>query len=163
MPFTSSVGTTFNCGFCCTFVYWYYYLQPSTTSAAGSSTLVSRTIPKVSLLDSFKEKFPGFTVGDDYFTNGQDSQLSQFERHCMLVKKAWAKTFLPRNVDKLQRANYIAVFSLDNWGALSKAEKSKHSLSNCEECARSNLKAQRSRPLQPCLTWGCGCFGWCAL
>ena len=24
MPFTSTIGTIFNCGFCHTFVYWYY-------------------------------------------------------------------------------------------------------------------------------------------
>lgn len=68
-----------------------------------------------------------------------------FERYYETVKNAFWHGF--RSV--AQKEEYVKVFSSAKWKALSTAEKSRHSVSNCVACSTQFAQLQKSFPLKP--------------
>ena len=74
-----------------------------------------------------------------------DGRLSEFyknsEKMYTLFHKKWHTT--------TKRVEYTNTFSLNNWKALDDADKSKHTLSNCDACFNQHEDLQRSFPGKP--------------
>ena len=102
----------------------------------------------LSMAERFKRLFngPQFALGNSYFDKvGKTSSQSQFDRHCVKVKKAFLHGFRAWT----SKEKYVKAFSSANWEALSVSQKSAHSLSNCVACATQYEQLQQSFPLLP--------------
>ena len=87
------------------------------------------------------------SMADCFGTLFDGPQLSarNFERYYEIVKNAFTRGF--RSV--AQEEEYVKVFSSTNWKALSPAEKSRHSVSNCVGCSTQFAQLQKSFPVKP--------------
>ena len=167
MPFNSTIGSTFNCGFCRTAVYEYLAgkredIQKSKDSQSKESASVDSQLhcntsvnevvgeksinSKVCVSEHFRTLFcgPQFEVGGGYFDKGKSSRESKFERHCDKVQKAFSGF---RTAYCKER--YLKTFSSVKWKALPPLKKAAHSLSNCVACASEFADLQMGFPMKP--------------
>ena len=73
--------------------------------------------------------------------------MSTFDRHCEFILKCFNKKWNWRY--NLSRADYVRIFSTENWNKMSIEDKQKHSLSNCNECAKKHSDLQHLFPGLP--------------
>ena len=96
----------------------------------------------------FQSLYTGYqyAIPDDYFVHkyGKKHQ-SQFNRDCEKILKGFANKWHPHNA----RKEYEEKFSISNWHALSAADKSSHTLSNCTACFTQFYEQQKHFPLKP--------------
>ena len=157
MPFTKSVGLSFNCGFCRGFVYEdaSNSSKTSNVSKKGSDrddqqsvpeTEGKKSIPASDGENSQSEKVC-LSAADRFRTLFGGPQLSarNFERYYETVKNAFWHGFC----SVARKEEYVKVFSSAKWKALSPAEKSCHSVSNCVACSTQFAQLQKSFPLKP--------------
>ena len=147
MPFTKSVGLSFNCGFCRGFVYedTSNSSKTSNVSKKGSDRDDQQSVPEtegkksipVSDGENSQSEKVCLSAADRFRTLFGGPRLSarNFERYYETVKNAFWHGF--RSV--AQKEEYVKVFSSAKWKALSPDEKSRHSVSNCVACSTQAL------------------------
>ena len=87
-----------------------------------------------------------FAIPDDYFTyKSEKKSQSQFNRDSEKILKGFATKWHPHNA----RREYEQHFSIAKWHALSAADKSSHTLSNCTACFTQFYEQQKQFPLKP--------------
>ena len=153
MPFTKSVGLSFNCGFVYEDVS--NSSKTSNVSKKGSDRDDQQSVPEtegkksipVSDGENSQSEKVCLSAADRFRTLFGGPQLSarNFERYYETVKNAFWHGF--RSV--AQKEEYVRVFSSAKWKALSTAEKSRHSVSNCVACSTQFAQLQKSFPLKP--------------
>ena len=129
------VSLTVNCGFA------RVAIRELTPCNRKSLKLDDRTSKFQSLYKGYK-----FAIPDDYFICkcGKKHQ-SQFNRDCEKILKGFATKWHPHNA----RKEYEQHFSISKWNALSAADKSSHTLSNCTACFTQFYDQQKQFPLKP--------------
>ena len=96
--------------------------------------------------DRFRDLFdlPTFGLPTDYFDmNGH--RPSRFDRRCEHQLDIFSK----KENTPAERAEYIAIFSIDVWKNLTNKEKAEHSLSNCKACFHHHSEIQATYPSKP--------------
>ena len=109
-----------------------------------------KTIDVSRRMKRFKDQFsthPDYGIHSSYFDETGKDHCTPFDRDCKKVLDGFSSKF--RSDIGVSRESYVAQFSSIKWHELPNAEKSKHTLGNCNRCYELHEDYQRSFPLKP--------------
>ena len=135
------VSLIVNCGYARTTIYM--------NSKQNDNSATSVTVDRERRIRAFRSQFSScsnFGIPDGYFDPKGKEGLSQFDRDCDKVVKAF-KSKWPSGYN-IHKEEYLTKFSNAKWSELSNVEKSRHTLSNCTKCHESYFTYQRAFPLK---------------
>ena len=132
-----SIALELNCGFARVAI---YELSAASCRTATSTITVERATEFCKLFHA------SYEIPSNYFTPGEKSRPSVFDKRCEKVLHSFRKA---RWRPDESRKGYLDAFATQKWKELPTEDKAKHTLSKCEECRREYTQYQDVFPLKP--------------
>ena len=129
-----SISLHFNCGFCRVSI-----------KELSHEYKFRKKIDEKTREEKFREQFHSAFNLEEMIFDKPPKYSSLFNRRCNQILNCFSKKWNPSS----SRGNYVTVFSILNWEKLSRQEKNKHSLSECERCRQKYFELQCSFPCKP--------------
>ena len=136
----NSLSLSFNCGYARVAA-----LEYSFTKRGKPRSSIDRA-KRIEMFQKLFRDRVNFTRPTEFWSMPQNETVSTFNRYCDSV----LDDFVTRWKPKEHREEYKSKFSTENWKALPKNEKIRHSMSKCSVCAEKHIQLQKSFPRLPC-------------